>query len=322
MLRSRRKFLKYATISAGLTLAGGFYWLNTSRRRAGRLFRQILADSKRRIIPAPVVPEPASWNDNAITLAWLGHATVLINFYGIRILTDPILGSSAGVSLGFTTIGTKRYIAPALPLSKLPSIDVILLSHAHMDHMDIFSLRRLRRAPLAITARRTSDVIEGTGLKKVVELGWGEQTRFKNERGELEVLAFEVKHWGERWPNDEPRGYNGYVLRCEGKSLIFGGDTAYTPLFADLKAKGPHDLAIMPIGAYDPWIWNHCTPEEAVRLADDAGAQYIVPVHHQTFRLSNEPMNEPIQRFTTALEAEKERIALRQIGDTFILPGA
>ena len=78
----------------------------------------------------------------------------------------------------------------------------------------------------------------------------------------------------------------------------------------------------MPIGAYQPWIRSHCTPEQAVAMANQAGARFIVPVHHQTFRLSDEPMTEPIERITEALAHEPERLAVRRIGETFVCPRA
>jgi L-ascorbate metabolism protein UlaG (beta-lactamase superfamily) len=121
-----------------------------------------------------------------------------------------------------------------------------------------------------------------------------------------------VKHWGARLGSDTHRGYNGYVIRREGRALLFGGDTAYTPLFASHRQHGPFDAAIMPIGAYDPFIANHCTPEQAVTMADAAGARLFVPVHHQTFRLSHEPFDEPIARADAALAAERGRLVVRQ----------
>ena len=82
----------------------------------------------------------------------------------------------------------------------------------------------------------------------------------------------------------------------------------------------PYDLAIVGIGAYDPWIRSHCTPEQAVAMAKAAGANFIMPVHHQTFKLSAEPFRQPIERFVRALADEPARIALREIGETFVLP--
>ena len=106
----------------------------------------------------------------------------------------------------------------------------------------------------------------------------------------------------------------------DGRRVIFAGDTAFTNYFSDLRDDRPYDLAIMGIGAYDPWIRSHCTPEQAILMANAAGARFIMPVHHQTFKLSFEPFREPIERFTAALSNQPERIALRAIGETFVLP--
>jgi L-ascorbate metabolism protein UlaG (beta-lactamase superfamily) len=321
MQRSRRLFLRTFLAGTTATVAGATWWIASSKRIAARWARAAIADARRSILPAPANPTPATWSDHQITMAWLGHATVLINFYGIHILTDPTLGKRVGVSLGLATAGPKRYVAPPLKWKELPPIDVLLLSHAHMDHMDLPTLNRFANT-FTVTASQTAAIIRGTRLKNPHELKWNESTSFKNQRGSLEITAFEVKHWGRRWPNDIERGYNGYVLRREGKAILFGGDTAQTPLFRNLRSKGPFEVALMPIGAYQPWIWNHCTPEQALGMASDAGAKYILPIHHQTFRLSEEPMNEPIERLKEALSHEPERLALSQVGETFVVPAA
>jgi len=303
-----------------MMLAGATWWIGTSKRRAARWVRRIVEDTRRPIEAAPLKPDPTRWSDNALTLSWLGHATVLVNFYGFRILTDPALGSRVGVSLGFGTAGPKRYVGPGLRAHELPRLDLILLSHAHMDHLDLPSLRRLNPETPVITAAATRDVLAGTRFGRIQELMWNDRSVIKSRHGDLHVQAFEVKHWGQRWPSEFPRGYNGYVLRREDKTILFGGDTALTPLFQAVRSRGPFDLAIMPIGAYRPWIWNHCTPEQALEMANRAGAHYVVPVHHQTFRLSDEPMSEPIERLEEALRQEPERLALRQVGETFVCP--
>lgn len=316
---NRRRFLIGTTAVAAL--GGG--WLGLSQSRAARWLRRIVADTGRSVPPAPVKPDPASWSDNAVTICWIGHATVLINFYGIHILTDPTLGDRCGVNLGLGTAGPKRYIAPALRREELPPIDLVLLSHAHMDHLDLASLRSFMGRTPMVAARNTSDLIANGNGKSPVELKWGEKYALRTDRGDLQIEAFEVKHWGQRWPGEKlERGYNGYLLRREGRSLLFGGDTANTSLFSEVRSRGPFAAAIMPIGAYQPWIRHHCTPEQAVELANAAGAHYLVPVHHQTFKLSDEPMNEPIERIQSALQREPERLALKRIGETFVLPKA
>jgi L-ascorbate metabolism protein UlaG (beta-lactamase superfamily) len=301
----------------GTTFAGAGWWVSSSKQRAARWARRLAGEARRKIAPAPVKPKPTDWSDNQVTLAWLGHSTVLINFYGVHILTDPALGRHVGISFGLGTIGPKRFIAPALTAGELPQIDVLLLSHAHMDHMDLATLRCFPKATFTVSDRSTEDLLARAGLKQVTELGWNERTALRNSLGELQIEAVEVKHWGQRWPSEMPRGYNGYILRREGKAILFGGDTALTPTLGQLKSRGPFEAAIMPIGAYRPWIRNHCTPEQALEMANAAGAKYIVPVHHQTFCLSEEPMKEPIERLEAALEHERERLALRQIGETF-----
>jgi len=194
----------------------------------------------------------------------------------------------------------------------------LLLSHAHMAHLDLATIRRMPRGTWTVTAKSTDDLLDARRLK-LSELGWGERATYQGPKGELVVEAFEVKHWGQRWPSEKPRGYNGYILRRENKALLFAGDTAQTPLLGKLRPRGPFEAALMPIGAYQPWIRNHCTPEQAVEMANAAGARYILPVHHQTFRLSDEPRNEPIERFTTALDREPERLGWSRIGETLAL---
>ena len=183
----------------------------------------------------------------------------------------------------------------------MPPIDLILLSHAHFDHIDWRTLRRFDARTQVVTASRTRDLLRWTRLRAITELGWGESGEVRTAAGTVIVRAFPVKHWGARMQTDLHRGYNGYVLERHGRRVIFAGDTALTNSFADLRDDRPYDLAIMGIGAYDPWIRSHCTPEQAIAMANAAGARFIMPVHHQTFKLSFEPFREPIERFTAAL---------------------
>ncbi len=286
-----------------------------------RIIRQIFSDTKRAILPAPHKPHPASWSDGALTAAWLGHATVLMNFHGVNVLTDPVFSARAGLRIlpGFT-LGPKRYVQPALAIAELPRIEIVLLTHAHMDHLDLASLKKLDRSATVVTARATADLLRGMNFKKIIELDWGQSAGIETRGGPLRVEAFEVNHWGARMQHDTYRGFNGYVLERASLRVVVSGDTAFTPLFGRLRDGGPVDLMLAPIAAYDPWIAAHCTPEQAVEMADMAGARYVMPIHHQTFKLSWEPMDEPIARFKNALAAEPWRIALTEIGETFTLP--
>lgn len=290
------------------------------RRWLGHLWREWTIESWRPIAPAFAKPQPQKWSDAQVTAAWIGHATVLINFFGIKILTDPVLFQRIGIRLPGLTIGPKRLTAPALEFHELPKIDVVLLSHAHFDHFDLRTLRRFDKDTSIITAPKTADLLRWTPLRHFTELRWGEQKSLKTAVGAITIGAFQVKHWGARKQRDTHRGYNGYLIERKGRRILFGGDTATTNTFAELSGHGPVDLAIMSIGAYNPWIHSHCTPEQAIEMANAAGAQFILPVHHQTFRLSFEPLREPIERFEAALSKTPERIALREIGETFVLP--
>ena len=299
--------------------------LRTSRVRLwlGRLFRELTIETWRPISPASAKPGPSKWSDTQVTLAWIGHSTVLINCFGVMILTDPVLFPRIGIRLPGFTIGPKRLTAPALSFDELPKIDLVLLSHAHFDHLDLRTLRCFDRTTRVITARATSDLLKDTQFSDVTELEWGQSRSVSNAAGEIEITAFPVNHWGARMQRDMYRGYNGYLIESRNRGrrrIVFAGDTAMTENFVALRRHGPIDVAIMSISAYNPWIQSHCTPEQAVQMANAAGAHFIVPVHHQTFRLSFEPFGEPIQRFEAALSKTPERIALRKIGETFVLP--
>jgi L-ascorbate metabolism protein UlaG (beta-lactamase superfamily) len=291
------------------------------RRWLGHLWREWTIESWRPVASAFAKPEPLKWNDAEVTAAWIGHATVLINFLGIKILTDPVLFPRIGIRLPGFTIGPKRLTAPALQFHELPRIDIILLSHAHFDHFDLRTLHRFHDDTSVITAPNTADLLRWTRLRDIKELRWGETKALNSTsqtKGTVAISAFQVKHWGARTQRDTHRGYNGYLIERNGRRILFAGDTAMTDSFG--KLGHPINLAIMSIGAYNPWIHSHCTPEQAVEMATAAGAQFVMPVHHQTFRLSFEPLREPIERFQAVLRNTPERIALREIGETFVLP--
>ena len=273
-----------------------------------------------RSLPAPRhKPTPHTWTDHAVTLAWLGHSTVLINFYGVRILTDPVLFRRIGVDMGLGTLGPLRLVQSALTRNELPDLDLVLVTHAHFDHLDTPSLRSVRGKPAAVMSSGTADLLPRRRYRSVTELRWNESAAVDTARGRVDVRSIEVKHWGARIVRDRWRGYGGFVVEREGRRLLIAGDTAMTPIFSDYRRFGPFDAAVMPIGAYNPWIWAHCTPEQAVAMANAAGARLIVPVHHQSFKLSNEPFTEPIERAQQALAREPERLAIHELGQTAVI---
>jgi L-ascorbate metabolism protein UlaG (beta-lactamase superfamily) len=252
-------------------------------------------------------PDPSTWDDGTITAAWIGH------------VFSERIGLNVG---GLFTIGPRRLVHPAMRYEDLPELDFILLSHAHMDHCDIPSLERFKRTTPLIIAANTYDVIEALEFQTVYMLDWGKWT----EVAGVHIEALEVKHFGWRypWEHDRSRGYrdgrsyNAYVLTRNGRSIVFGGDTAFHENFTALRRR-PHpiDLAIMPIGAYDPWITNHASPEQALAMAGHMGAYHIMPIHWRTFIQSEEPTMEPIARLRAAASANPDRIVVDAVGQTW-----
>lgn len=283
---------------------------------ASHLYKQYAEERRRPILPAPHKPTPRLWPEQGLHAAWIGHSTVLLKIDGVTILTDPVFSRRVGIRVGPATVGLRRLVEPALSIAELPRIDVILLSHAHMDHFDIPSLRLLEgRSPVVVTAAGTSDLLRVGNYRRVGELKWDQSATI----GPLTIRAFRVNHWGARMRTDMYRGYNGYTIEAGRHRVLFGGDTALTDSFRGLKSHGPYDLAIMPVGAYNPWIHCHCTPEQAWRMAQDAGFEFFLPVHHQTLRLSREPYLEPIERVQDAAGRNTDRVAVRRIGQEFHL---
>jgi L-ascorbate metabolism protein UlaG (beta-lactamase superfamily) len=272
--------------------------------------------------PLPSVrPEPKKWRDDALTGSCLGHSTVLMNFLGAWVLTDPVFSKRVGPGIPPFILGPKRYLQSALRPGKFPAPDVIVLSHAHFDHFDRWSLRKFSRDTPIVTARATGDLLRGLGFRDVTELPWGESVALSRRGRAIRITAIEVAHWGARVIRDEHRGYNGYLIEREGHAVCFAGDTAYTTAFARLRDETrPIDLMLMPVGAYDPWIRAHCSPEQAVAMADMAGALHFVPIHHETFKLSAEPMNEPAARVRAAFAARRDRLLAVSVGETFRVP--
>jgi L-ascorbate metabolism protein UlaG (beta-lactamase superfamily) len=287
--------------------------------RIVRLLLRFFFESFRPIAPAPHRPVPGTWSDAEITGAWLGHSTLLINFFGLWIMTDPALATRCGLRFGPFTIGPRRRVRPALTVRQLPEIDLILISHAHMDHLDRRTLRRIPGRPHVVTAAKVEDLLKGMPVSSVTGLEWDESTTIETRHGAIKITARQVEHWGARVRTDDWRGYCGFVFERNGRKLGFAGDTARAD-FHHWADGSSIDLLAMPIGAYNPWVAAHCNPEEAVAMADEAGARLLVPIHHSTFELSVEPMDEPIARFRAAMAKSPERIAASEIGDTFRVP--
>jgi Predicted Zn-dependent hydrolases of the beta-lactamase fold len=285
-----------------------------ARQHGRRLINQGVQDSRTPIASPLNRPDPSTWSDEELTVSWLGHATVLINFYGTWLLTDPALRPRIGVNLAGVTIGPRRLVEPALSIKELPALDGILLSHAHMDHSDLGTLKRLSRQTHAVVQRGNGDLVRR--FKQVSELSWGKTVDVKGAK----IEALEVNHWGARRLTDRHRGYGAFLITKNNRAVVFGGDTAYTRAFSRLRHRFSRiDLAILPIGAYDPYIYAHANPEQSWQMRKEMNAEYILPMHHSTFRLSREPVDEPIQRMLAASGSESWRVCLSEVGETWRL---
>jgi L-ascorbate metabolism protein UlaG (beta-lactamase superfamily) len=278
------------------------------------------------IVNLSINPDPTKWKNDEINVSWIGHSTILMNLFGTIIVTDPVLFDKIGFDIFGITIGQSRYSMPALELDKFPCPDFILLSHAHFDHMDYKTLCNFTDLYPGkincITAYNTSDVIADLKWKSLKELDWNEEYCLND----VKFSAIEVKHFGWRYPfeRDRSRGYfkngrsyNAYLIEKNGKNVLFGGDTAMTNKFIPFSGI---DIAIMPIGAYNPWKSNHCNPEEALNMAaNDLNAKVFIPIHCSTFRLGLEPIDEPLKWLNNSVKNYKIDLGLIKIGETYTL---
>ena len=271
-------------------------------------------------------PDIAEWKDDELNICWIGHATVLINFYGTYILTDPALLPRVGIKLLINTYGPLRYMYPALSIDEIPQPDLILISHAHMDHMDYETLKSITNKfsgkISCVTAKNTKDVIEDLKWKSLRELDWDK----KLDIVDIKLTGIEVVHNGWRYPGEKDRSsgdingrsYNGYLIEKNNKKIFFAGDTAYTEKWKFL-ASDNIDIAIIPVGGYVPKHYYHCNPEEALKMADDfLKAKYFIPIHTKTFDTPKE-LIEPLEWLDRSKSKYQTKVVIDDIGKTFTL---
>lgn len=275
--------------------------------------------------PEVIVPRLAAGVDD-VRVTWVGHATFLVQVGGANILTDPMFSDRASP---FRRAGPRRFVPPGLALDALPHIDVILLSHDHYDHLDAATVDGLRDrpgvAPTWLTPLGYRSWFARRGVGRVVELDWWEEASLETASGAaLRVKALPARHWTRRRLGDtRKRLWSSWGVGSASRRLYFGGDSGYGPAFAEIGAReGPFDLALLPIGAYEPrWFMasSHMTPEEAARAALDLRAAEVVGGHWGTFRLTDEDPLEPPARMRAAWSAlglPPSRLHLPAIGET------
>jgi N-acyl-phosphatidylethanolamine-hydrolysing phospholipase D len=237
------------------------------------------------------------------SLTWLGHASFLIRLDGRTILTDPFLSQHASPVPPF---GPERFAAPALAPAQLPPTDLLLLSHNHYDHLDLPTIEALpaRERIQAITPLRLGHYFASRGFGRVRELDWHDEVATAG----ITVTGLPAIHRSKRTPFDRNETlWGGYAVQSSRKRIYFAGDTGYGPVFQALGHNGrPFDLALLPIGAYEPRLLMkavHVNPEEAVQIARELHARRIVAMHWGTIQLADEPAFEPPGRFRAAARA-------------------
>ena len=246
-------------------------------------------------------------------MTWIGHATYALRLAGRTIVTDPIWSERVGMQ--------KRNAPPGVPLERMPRIDVVTVSHAHYDHLDLPTLRRIGKDALYVVPKDVGEILREAGMPHVVELGWWETHR----AGDLRITLVPAQHWSMRVPWDRNRRlWGGFVVESEEGTAYHAGDTAYSErVFSEIGARFPKiDWAMLPIGAYDP-VWfmqsQHMGPEEAVRALEVLGAETFCAMHWGTFKLTDEPMGEPPERLRARwreLGLANERLAVFDVGET------
>ncbi|MGF7151099.1 L-ascorbate metabolism protein UlaG (beta-lactamase superfamily) [Sphingomonas zeicaulis] len=265
---------------------------------------------------SPIVPDARA---AGLRVTMIGHATLLIQIAGLNILTDPVWSERAS-PVRFA--GPRRVTAPGVTIADLPPIHAILLSHNHYDHLDVATLKRLipGHDPLIVTPLGNDSIIRRHIPKaRVVAGDWFDRFEIAPD---VEAHIVPALHWSSRGPGDRRMAlWGGFMLRAQGRLVYFAGDTGYGTgaIFRELRERfGPTDLALLPIGAYDPrWFMSaqHTDPEEAIQIMLDLEARAAVGMHWGTFKLTDEPRDEPALRLTAGLAArgiaEERFVALR-----------
>ncbi len=279
---------------------------------------------KRRRNRTPFVT-PRRENDGLVlrgpapSLTWIGHATFVQRLGGLLLATDPIWSPSIHT--------VRRLAAPGVELAALPKLDVVTVSHAHFDHLDLPTLRAIGKDTLYVVPKDNADLLRGAGLDNVVELEWWQS----HQVGDLRITLVPAQHWSMRSPFDKNRRlWGGFVYESPEGTSYHAGDTAFAEdVFSAIGARFPNiDWAMLPIGAYEPrWFMQrqHMGPEEAGRAWEILGAQRLVAMHWGTFKLTDEPLGEPPERLRAWCKERghaDDRVWIVDIGETRALDAA
>lgn len=237
--------------------------------------------------------KPRLVSNGELGVTFIGHASFFLQMGGKNITIDP--------NFARWLFLLKRVRKPGVRVIDLPAIDLVLVTHAHFDHLHRPSLRAIvshtrritGRAPTIVVPHHVFDLVSDLGFEEIIELDWWNHYRYDG----LTVTHVPSRHWGARILKDSHRGYGGYVLQSEDHSLYHAGDTAYFNGFKEIGERLSPEVALLPIGAYNPETFRtvHTNPEDATRAFLDLHSRWMVPMHYGSFRLSHEPVDEPLQ---------------------------
>jgi L-ascorbate metabolism protein UlaG (beta-lactamase superfamily) len=249
-------------------------------------------------------------NDAEVGITWIGHASFLLQFHGCNVLIDPNWANWLMV--------VKRLKRPGVELAHLPNIDLVLVTHAHFDHLDRRTLRKVAADQPIVVPFDCGNLVHDLGFRSVHELGYWEDY----QHGPMNVTLTPCHHWGARILHDTHRGFGGFIMKCGNRTIYHCGDTAYFPGFKEIGKRFDIDIALLPIGAYDPPTGRevHMNPEQAVVAFEELGAKLMVPMHYGTFRLSYEPLDEPLKRLRASARKHgvSDRIAVMTEGKPLV----
>ena len=289
----------------------------TIRRKAGQFGRIVRHSALTPRTGETYKPVLAQHGELGIT--FIGHSGFFIQIGGKNVVVDPNFARWLFV--------LKRLRRPGIKIKDLPAIDYVLVTHAHFDHLNRPSLRAIVRAtrrrggkaPQIIVPSHVRDLVRDLGFRKIHQLEWWQE----HSDSSLSIVHTPAQHWGARMLRDYHRGYGGYVIRSGKHSLYHAGDSAYFSGFREIGRRLRPEVALLPIGAYSPASYRnvHTSPADAVRAFLDLSARWMVPMHYGTFRLSHEPMHEPLELLAkeSAVAGVKERILVLEEGRTKIL---
>jgi len=251
-------------------------------------------------------------------VTWIGHATALVQMEGVNFLTDPVWCERASP---FSFAGPKRYRQTPLPLSELPPISFVVVSHDHYDHLDHSTVVALGNKTKWYVPKGLKAWFNKNGVSNVEELGWWEKARFNED---IEVVCTPAQHWSKRNLLGRRKTlWGSWSIIGKQKRVFFSGDTGYCSVFKAIgRHYGPFDLSLIAIGAYCPRDFmrpQHVDPFEAVAMHRELRSKCSVGIHWGTFILTTEPEDEPPKKLLEALNKEgldPSQFIVTNIGET------